>query len=311
MITGIHHVTAIARDAQQNVDFYAGVLGLRFVKKTVNFDDPGTYHLYYGDGLGRPGTILTFFPWPDARPGRRGMGQVATTLLEIPRGTSAWWRDRLASAMVQVESDGDGSVILFRDPDGLALGLVEGDAPGDGGGSGAVPAAYAIRGVWGIHLWVARLDPTAQLLTETMQFRREDAADGAAFEPATENAFKRVIVTARDVAPSTDLPRGLMGSGVVHHVAFRVPDDEEQLAWREKLLGLGYNVSPVMDRQYFHSIYYREPGGILFELATDPPGFTADEFPAALGTGLKLPPQYEQHRATLEEALPPLRVPTA
>lgn len=305
MITGIHHVTAIASDAQANVDFYAGTLGLRLVKKTVNFDDPGTYHLYYGDGLGRPGTILTFFPWPGASQGRRGVGQVATTLFEVPRGSLAWWQSHLTAKGVTLWPDTTDKMVLFADGDGLALGLVEGDAPGDGGGSGTVPPEFAIRGVWAVNLWVAKGEPTAKLLTETMGFKQI----GSAFEANSNEAFRHVLLTSADAEKEVKLPRGLAGAGTVHHVAFRVPDDAAQEQWLQTLAGLGYNVSPVMDRNYFHSIYYREPGGILFELATDPPGFTADESPETLGEHLKLPEQYEKYREDLEASLPKLTVP--
>lgn len=285
MITGIHHVTAMAGDAQKNVDFYAGVLGLRLVKRTVNFDDPGTYHLYYGDGLGRPGTILTFFPWPNAKPGRVGLGQVVETSLAIPEGSLPYWRARLAEHSVVVDDLGDE--LLFTDPDGMRLALVESGLLAEG--YGPVPAQYAISRIDHVTLGTSEPLDTLELVQVEMGLDPVNGPAQLADDP--EN-----------------LPRGLMGPGAVHHVAFRVADDISQEQWREKLLDLGLHVSPVMDRQYFHSIYFREPGGILFEIATDPPGFTADETEAELGTTLKLPPWLEKNRAEIEAALPPLVV---
>jgi glyoxalase family protein len=312
MITGIHHVTAIASNAQRNVDFYSGVLGMRLVKKTVNFDDPGTYHLYYGDGMGRPGTILTFFPWPGASPGRRGTGQVATTLLSVPLGTLNWWKVHLLEQSVallpdsKVDTEGNG-ILFFDDPDGMRLGLASDNAPGDGSGRGMIPPEFAIRGIWGVNLWEGRAEATRQFLREVIGFSSDEEQVG--FVAAKGQSFDKVLVTVSDSTPGSALPRGLMGTGVVHHVAFRVADDATQAEWREKLIGLGFHVSPVMDRNYFHSIYFREPGGVLFEIATDPPGFTVDETEQSLGMGLKLPEQYEPLREQLEEVLPTLVVP--
>jgi glyoxalase family protein len=301
MITGIHHVTAISGPAQQNVDCYACVLGLRLVKKTVNFDDPGTYHLYYGDGLGRPGTILTFFPWANAPKGRPGQGQVTQIVLNVPAGALSFWEDRLQQANVAVRNA--AGYLHFADPDGIELALVANGAPDDAYGS--LPAEKAIREIGGVTLTVKEPSRTAAMLQEVMGFAPgEDDHDG--FRSSDSRERDRILVHPN----GAEMPRGMMGPGAIHHVAFRVPDDATQEAWRTKLLGLGYHVSEVMDRNYFHSIYFREPGGILFEIATDPPGFTADESVEELGTSLKLPPQYEKHRADLERALPPLRVPT-
>lgn len=286
MITGIHHVTAMAGDAQKNVDFYAGVLGLRLVKRTVNFDDPGTYHLYYGDGLGRPGTILTFFPWPNARPGRVGLGQVVETSLAVPEGALPYWRERLKEHGVTVEDLGDE--LLFADPDGMRLALMESGLLADG--YGPVPAQYAISRIDHVTLGTAEPLDTLELLQAEMGLDPVNGPAQLADDPET-------------------LPRGAMGPGAVHHVAFRVADDATELEWRNKLLDLGYHVSEVMDRQYFHSIYFREPGGILFEIATDPPGFTTDESEAELGTTLKLPSWLEKHRSEIEGVLPELKMP--
>jgi glyoxalase family protein len=304
MIGGLHHVTAMAGDAQTNVEFYAGVLGLRLVKKTVNFDDPGTYHLYYGDGLGRPGTIITFFPWPNARRGRIGTGQVAVTTFAVPTGSLAFWHERLAANGVSVTEESGG--LRFSDPDGLGLEMRETDPYGDGSGSGTVPAEYAIRGIAGVTLWVPKRDATATMLTDVMGWSQREQG---VFGPQQEAENARVSVVGAD--EREELPRGAMGVGVVHHVAFRVADDATEQEWLRKLQALGFSVSPVMDRQYFHSIYFREPGGVLFEIATNPPGFTADESPESLGTHLKLPEWLESHRTSIEGALPALRVPGA
>jgi glyoxalase family protein len=301
MITGIHHVTAISGPAQQNVDFYAGILGLRLVKKTVNFDDPGTYHLYYGDGLGHPGTILTFFPWANAPKGRPGQGQVTDIVLSTPEGSLGFWRERLRAKGVAF-NDGEDS-LTFSDPDGIALSFVEGDTAHEG--YGTLPGDVAIQRIGGVTLTVADPTRTANMLREVMGFAGGESPQKP-FQSGPDTARDLVLVDPG----GAEAKRGLMGPGAVHHIAFRVSDDATQEEWRDKLLGLGYHVSPVMDRNYFHSIYFREPGGVLFEIATDPPGFTVDESPEELGTALKLPPQYEKNRADLERALVPIKVPT-
>ncbi len=302
-IEGLHHVTALATDPQRNVDFYTDVLGLRLVKKTVNFDDPGTYHLYYGDGQGSPGTILTFFPWPGARRGSRGAGQATVTAFSVPEGSLGYWQGRFASQHVLAEDPrdrGDEEVLTFFDPDGLALALVAhaGGSAAPAWDHGAVPAEHGIRGFRGVTMTVADPEASSALLSEVMAFpllaeragrRRFDAGRGAVLELET----------------STD-GHGRVAAGTVHHVAFRVEDENRQLAWRETLVAAGQQVTPVVDRQYFRSIYFREPSGVLFEIATDPPGFTWDESVAELGTGLRLPPWLEPNRAAIEAALPPL-----
>ena len=309
-LSGIHHVTAIAGDPQQNVDFYAGTLGLRLVKRTVNFDDPGTYHLYFGDEVGHPGTILTFFPWPGAPRGQRGAGQATTVSFSVPPDSLAFWEERLRTRGVPfeaLESPFDESILEFSDPDGLALELV-GDSRKDLGtpwAAASVPVARAIRGFHGIALLEHVHTGTERLLTEVMglQFartvghrRRYTAADGG-------SAAYVDIVSAPDASP------GRVAVGTVHHVAWRVASDDAQAAWRQRLLEAGVNVTPVRDRQYFRSIYYHEPGGVLFEIATDPPGFTIDEPPEALGAALRLPPWLEPRREALEARLPRLRLP--
>jgi len=308
-LAGIHHITAIAGDPQRNLDFYTGLLGLRLVKLTVNFDDPESYHLYYGDALGRPGSILTFFAWPGARAGHEGAGQINQIVLSVPPDTLAFWRARLQRAEVAAEemtTGFDERALSFRDPDGLALMLVA--AQGDSRPAweaGPVPAQSAIRGTYAVTLWEEQPAMTAQLLTETMGLRLfARAGDVARY--AFGSGAPGALVDVRAAAGSS---RGQVAVGSVHHVAWRTPDDAEQLEWRAKLLAQGAHVSPVMDRDYFHSIYYREPGGVLFEIATEPPGFATDETPETLGTGLKLPAWLEPQRPAIERGLPPLRLP--
>lgn len=308
IISGIHHVTGITADAQQNIDFYCGVLGLRLVKVTVNFDDPSSYHLYYGDELGHPGTIMTFFVWPGGRRGRGGPPQVTATAFAVQAASTQFWRERLREHRVEVDPLGerlDDRVLAFADPDGLRLEIVAGtDSAGDGGAGGPVAQEHAIRGFYGVTVSEEGYESTARLLTDVMGFRAE-GAEANRFRYRGGGAFASAV----DLLCVPGAPRGSMGTGVVHHMAFRTPDDTQQKTWREELVRLGYNVSPVMDRSYFHSIYYREPGGVLFEIATDAPGFAVDEPPSSLGTHLQLPPQFEPYRARLEKILPRLRLP--
>ena len=309
-IAGIHHVTAIATDPQKNVDFYAGVLGLRLVKKTVNFDDPGTYHLYYGDRLGRPGTILTFFPWPMARRGSRGCGQATVTSFSVPEGSLGFWIERLERHGVAAERPQarfDEEALAFLDPDGLKLELVAHaeSSSVEPWSEGPIAGEHAIRGLHSVTLAEEDLDPTVCLLTETMGMHSAGGRDHRfRFEAAEEGPGRRV-----DVIHCPKTGRGQVAAGTVHHVAWRVPDDMAQAAWRETLAGEGLRPTPVQDRQYFQSIYFQEPGGVLFELATEPPGFTRDEAPAELGSGLKLPRWLEPHRERIEHVLPPVTPP--
>src|SRR3712207_1294856 len=310
--TGIHHVTAIGGEPQRNVDFYVGVLGLRMVKKTVNFDDPGTYHLYYGDEVGTPGTVMTFFPWARAPRGRRGAGQVVATAFSVTRGALPFWEERLRENGVSVAERigrfGEEG-FAFEDPDGLLLeilALAETDAR-EGWTDGPVPVENAIKGFAGATLLERDRRRTEGLLTDVLGFRAvgEDGnrfryeAGGGEGEPPT----------VLDVVEDPDAGRGNPIVGTVHHIAFRVPDEGTERALREEVVSLGYNVTPVLDRKYFRSIYFREPGGVLFEIATDAPGFTLDESVDELGTNLKLPPQYESRRGQLEERLTPLELP--
>ena len=306
---GIHHVTAIAGDAQQNVDFYAGVLGLRLVKKTVNFDDPRTYHLYYGDAEGAPGSLMTFFPWPRAKEGRAGVGEVGVTSLAIVPRSVGYWLERFVQHGVQHEIAakrfGD-AIIAFRDRDGLQLELVAtNSAATRGSWTGAtIPAEHAIHGIHSVTMWEHSLERTAGVLV-AMGFRKAATEDGSTRFEIGEGGASRIV----DVRAVGGFLAPAGGAGTVHHVAFRTATDDTELQLRERMIALGLHPTPVIDRQYFHSVYYREPGGVLFELATDGPGFAVDEPALSLGMSLQLPPQYEVDRAAFEAALPPLRAP--
>jgi glyoxalase family protein len=311
-IKGIHHITAIAGDPQTNLDFYTTVLGLRLVKLTVNFDDPGTYHFYFGNEEGTPGSILTFFPWPDARRGTVGSGQVTTTTFAIPAGSIAYWRERLLEHGHTVTDGGQRfgeSVLAVTDPDGLPLELVATPHanPAAAWKQSPVDAEHAICGFYSATLSEEGYEQTARLLTETMGLALV-GNEGNRFRYQATGGGAGAIV---DLLCSPDGRAGRLGTGTVHHIAWRTPDDAQQVQWRQELARLGYNVTPVIDRNYFHSIYYREPGGVLFEIATDPPGFAIDEPKDHLGERLMLPRQYEAERAMLERALPRLTLPSA
>jgi glyoxalase family protein len=311
-IEGIHHVTALARDPQANVDFYTGVLGLRLVKKTVNFDDPGTYHFYYGDEEGRPGTIMTFFPWPLAKRGTHGAGQTTATAFSVPEGSLGWWAERLERLGIAAEEPKprqgfDEEVITLLDPDGLKLELVARARMGDDRApwtGGPVPAEHAVRGFDGVTLTEWNPEVTASVVRDFMGFRAAgEGKDRFRFEAGAGGAGTRVDILVRP-----DAPRGHVSAGTVHHVAFRLADDPAQAAWHKALNAGGFPVSPIMDRQYFHSIYFREPGGVLFELATDRPGFATDETVEELGSSLRLPVWLEPDRPRIESILPPVEV---
>src|SRR5262245_4817429 len=281
-IPGLHHVTAIASDPQRNLDFYVGLLGLRFVKRTVNFDDPGTYHFYFGDNRGTPGTILTFFPWPGARRGLRGTGQVEATAFALSPDSIAYWLERLKQHHVTAEKTSTRfgeEVIRFLDPDGLLIELiavVAGVSPAniEPWPESPVPAEHMLRGFHSVSAVLEGYERTARLLTETFGYSLIDQSENwFRFASADDSASGRII----DLLCQPDAAMGRIAAGSVHHIAFRAKDDAEQLQWREHLVDLGYNVTPVMDRDYFRSIYFREPGGVLFEIATEPPGFTVDE----------------------------------
>ena len=311
-VYGIHHVTSICSDAQTNVNFIAGVLGLRLVKITVNFDDPGAYHLYYGDEIGRPGTILTTFAWPGATRGQSGKRSIYATALAVPHGALSFWREHLRFHHVEFtepRARWGEPVLQLRDPDGLIYELIESPQAAEGHAweTGPIPVGYAVRGLHSVTLAVEATELTAQVLTQ-LGF----ALEGASQTGETHRTRFRVgdgIGGVVDLACMPDAPRAGMGAGSVHHVAFRAPDAATQLEFRKNLVGAHLNVSPVMDRTYFESIYFREPGGVLFEIATDAPGFTFDEAREKLGTSLKLPPQFESYRAQIEAQLAPLQLP--
>lgn len=312
-VPGLHHITALSGAAQDTLDFYAGVLGLRRVKTTVNFDDPKTHHLYYGDTVGRPGTITTFFPWPRAREGRTGAGMVQSVSFAVPANSLDDWAAHLSDANVsarRTEQFGD-PVLQFDDPSGLSLELVATDAMSNAGawGDGPIPADRAIRGMHAPVLPVFPDDRTAELLTDLFGWT----------EVGEHEARRRFRASAdADLADLVDLkvqerhPSGRMGQGTVHHVAFRARDAEEQQAWQAALRDRGLQVTDVKDREYFQSIYFRDPtwtSGILFEIATDGPGFLTDASEGELGETLRLPSWLETQRSEIEDALPALSSP--
>ncbi len=309
-VDGLHHVTSISGSAAATHAFHAGVLGQRLVKKTVNFDDPTTYHLYYGDETGRAGTVMTFFPWEGARTGRIGAGQVAITQFAVPKGALDLWERRLVGAGAPVRARervfGEERLVT-EDRDGLLYALVETDVAGRAPWTTeGIGEAAALRGFHGATLALADGAATARLLVDALGYRQTDeAALGETgrllrFEAATGRA--RVI----DLHVDPAMPRGAEGAGTVHHIAFSVPDRAAQAEVRKALLAAGQAVTPAIDRQYFHAIYTRTPGGVLFEVATEEPGFATDEPVEALGTALKLPPQHEALRDRIEAVLPPL-----
>jgi len=314
-IPGIHHVTAIAGDPQANIDFYAGMLGLRLVKLTVNFDDPMTYHLYYGDGQGHPGTILTFFPWPNAMRGRIGTGQVTVTAFAVPDRSLDFWEKHLQQRRINCKREHSPfgeELLALTDPDGLQLELVSTPHadPDRAWRYGLVPPEFAIRGFHYVTLTEEGYERTAVLLTGTMGFRLMESKDNR-FRYATPSGSGSKAGTMVDLLCTPAGRSGLVAVGTVHHVAWRTPTDEQQIEWRRVLSSRDYNVTPVIDRKYFHSIYFREPGGVLFEIATDPPGFAVDEPAEEMGSHLVLPAWLEPHRAELEQALPKVRLPQA
>ncbi|WP_104200383.1 ring-cleaving dioxygenase [Cryobacterium sp. Y29] len=310
--TGLHHVTAIAGAPQRNIDFYVTGLGLRLVKKTVNFDDPGTYHLYYGDDSGRPGSLLTFFPWTGIRSGRIGAGQSTTTAFSVPAGSIGWWKDHFAKLGVESDVTGRSSHeerLSLRDPDGLQLDLVASSTvdPRNPWDSASVPAEFAVRGQHSSVLTVADPAKTVQVLTADLGMHVISETAGRIRVGAGDGAPGNLV----DVLADPTNEPGLTAGGSVHHVAFRAPDRATQVEWREQLADRGYGVTAILDRQYFTSIYFREPGGVLFEIATDTPGFDIDEPLLELGRSLKLPPWLEPSREAIENAVVPITLPPA
>jgi glyoxalase family protein len=309
-IPGLHHVTAIAGDPQRNVDFYTRVLGLRLVKLTVNFDSPDTYHLYFGDEKGTPGTIITFFPWPSAPRGRRGAGMVDTVSFAVPEESLRFWLVRLADHGVDFQGPQqrfDEEVARFSDPDGLSLELVavRGLGADDSGGAGLIPHEHAIRGFFGVTLLESQWEETESFLRTAMGFQTAASEGRRVRFTSGGDALGTFVEVLR--APSQ--APGDVAVGTVHHIAWRTPDVATQGVWRKSLLDKGFSVTPTIDRKYFSSIYFREPGGVLFEIATDPPGFAVDEDEAKLGRRLMLPPWFEDRRANITASLPPLVLP--
>lgn len=307
-MSGIHHITAIAGSAERNFDFYTRVLGLRLVKKTVNFDDPGTYHLYFGDESGQPGTILTFFPWAHVAKGRNGIGMANEVLFQVPANAIGYWAHRLVQSGVThdgVSKRFGRSIITFKDPDGLSLAVVGVQeikhVPAWQGGG--VTAEHAIRGFYGVGLMLEKAEATVAILKDVFGFV-EDGREGDTLRLKATGADVGGIVEIREVG---GFLHGRMGAGTIHHVAFRAKSDDEQAELRRKLaVGHKLQVTEQLDRNYFRSIYFREPGGVLFEVATDQPGFSVDEPLAELGRSLKLPASLEDRRTEIEAVLVPL-----
>lgn len=308
-ITGIHHITAIAGNAQRNYDFYTRTMGLRMVKRTVNFDDPGTYHFYYGNETGGPGTILTFFPWEGIAQGRAGTGLATEIGYSVPAGSLDFWaqrfRERGIKAGEVAERMGE-AYLPFADPDGLNISLIVPKTP-DNRAAWTTPEVgdgAATKGFHSVTLTLKSIAPTAAILTDIFGHTLQQQ-DGNRYRFVTDAGLTAEIV---DLVEAPAASRGLNGSGTNHHVAFRVADEDTQGEYREKILRKGLNITPKINRDYFYSVYFREPGGVLFELATDNPGFTVDEPQAELGTHLKLPLQYEPMRTSIEKGLPALHL---
>jgi len=307
-IVGLHHVTAIASEPQRNLDFYTQVLGLRLVKRTVNFDDPGTYHFYFGDDAGTPGTILTFFPWPHARRGHAGAGEVTHTAFSVPVGSLDYWEKRLGEHGFLAERTDkrfDEEVLMLSDPDGMKLELVaHANVPAITPARYAdVPAEYALRGFFGVTMLETELAATEKALA-LLGFKKV-AEEGSRVRFASSDGS--TLGNQIDVVVDAKAGYGHAGAGSVHHIAFRAKDDAAQRNWRERI-AKQLSVTPVLDRTYFHSIYFREPGGVLFELATDNPGFGIDESPETLGEALRVPEWLEPQRALIEARLLPIEL---
>ena len=304
-IKGLHHVTAIARDPQRNVDFYRNVLGQRLVKRTVNFDSPDTYHFYFGDETGSPGSILTFFAWPNMRRGVRGNGETNAVAYNVPSGSLGFWQEHLKESGITpkpIEKRFGEDVLTFDDPDSMRVELVESVAAGSirFWESGPITQAYALRGFHSVTLWLDEVEPTADLLIKHMGYRAA-GNEGDRYRFVGDSSVSGHIV---DIVHRPGKTPASFGAGSIHHIAFRTPTDEEQLEYQNLIREAGFRVTEVMDRNYFHSIYYRELGGVLFEIATDRPGFAIDEPVQTLGETLKLPEWYEPNRSAIEQSLP-------
>jgi glyoxalase family protein len=304
-ISGIHHITAIAGDAQRNYNFYTKILGLRLVKKTVNFDDPGTYHFYYGNETGTPGTILTFFPWMNINHGYAGTGMATEIAYSVPEGSLDFWSARFKEHNIKqgIPAEKFGEMFLaFEDPDGLKINLVvpknqDNRIPWE---TNEVPSSVATKGFHGITLTLKNIKATAEILTDVFGYKLSEQ-EGNHYRFVTDAVKNAGII---DLTEAPEERAGYVAGGTNHHVAFRVKNEEEQMIYREKIAQRGLSITEKIDRNYFYSVYFREPGGVLFELATDNPGFAVDEPVDKLGTHLKLPSQYEKNRAQIEKILP-------
>lgn len=310
-VKGLHHITAIAGNAQENLDFYAGVLGMRLVKRSINQDDPGTYHLFYADAIGQPGTDLTFFPWAQLAPPRAGHGLAMEVALEVPAGSLAWWRARLeryGARTSAMESRFGDRVLPLSDPHGLRLALTESARglprafePWEGS---PIDVKYQVRGLYGAQLWERDAAPTVEFVTTVLGFR--ELAHERGWTRYGFDEYPGVV----DIQETPSAERGAWGVGAVHHLAWVVTDDDHQARVRTQVEAAGGRATPVIDRFWFKSVYFKEPGGVLFEIATEGPGFSVDEDPEHLGESLVLPPWYEPARGEIERVLPPLTMPS-
>ncbi|MGV8813571.1 MAG: ring-cleaving dioxygenase [Gelidibacter sp.] len=307
-ILGLHHITAIAGDAQRNYDFYTKTLGFRLVKKTVNFDDPQTYHFYYGNEVGSPGTILTFFPWANVRQGKNGAGMATDIGYSIPKGSLDFWKARFENLNISFnlnEQFGEKQ-LSFQDPDGLWLTIIETINKDGRNGleSAEIKSEVAIKGFHTVTLTLNNIKATAEILTEVFGYK-QIAQEGNLYRYKTDAVENAALV---DLLEMPQAQRGLNAGGTNHHVAFRVKDEEDLMSMREKIMARGLHITEKINRDYFFSLYFREPGGILFEIATDNPGFATDETVENLGGSLQLPDQYKAMRAKIEKALPKLKM---
>ncbi|WP_294185065.1 ring-cleaving dioxygenase [uncultured Sphingobacterium sp.] len=301
-ILGLHHITAIADNAKRNLDFYTKVLGVRLIKKTVNFDDPGTYHFYFGNEMGEPGTILTFFPWEGIGKGAPGAGMATHIGYSVPKGSLDFWKNRLTQYHIQwIDDEIFGEkLISFLDPDGLQLQFIETNDPRVPWTTTDIQTENALKGFHNVTLSLRKAEPTLDILTDILGYTLSQQIDNR-YRLTTDSIATANMV---DIIADENLNYGKNAAGTNHHVAFRVKDDNVLMEYREKILSAGLDITPKINRDYFFSLYFREPGGVLFEIATDNPGFTVDEPLSSLGSALKLPKQYESHRLQIEKALP-------
>lgn len=306
-ILGLHHITAIADEAQRNLDFYTKILGLRLVKKTVNFDDPGTYHFYFGNETGAAGTILTFFPWEGIGKGENGSGMATHIGYSVPQDSLDFWKNRLDAHDIPYEEGNifDEKLISFRDPDGLQLQFIEPDAPDNRSvwTTDEISEAVALKGFHNVTLTLQNAEATAKVLTDVLGYKLR-GREGNRYRYATDAVDTAHLI---DIIEDPSIPVGRNAAGTNHHIAFRVKDDAVLMEMRKKVMEAGLNITPKIDRDYFFSLYFREPGGVLFEIATDNPGFMVDEPIEELGSSLKLPKQYQAIRSRIESVLPVLK----